>query len=283
MIYRRSARPSPHRTTAAPAFISRQLHTAARPISSDRGRMKARYDSIYREIRLHIEEGTYPYQSFLPSESALTETFSCSHNTIRRALALLKENGYVQPIHGKGVRVIWRPRERATFEVGGIESFRETAERNNLSAQTRVTDFQTVIADEKLALRTGHPVGANLVTVERVRVLDGQALILDRSYFLASMVSGLTAQIAEGSIYDYLEGVLGVVVSTSKRTITVERALPRDVELLDIDGFDYLAVMTSQTFDNKGLMFEFTESRHRPDTFCFHDTAVRSAINETGH
>lgn len=240
--------------------------------------MRARYDAIYHDLRENIENGAYPYQSFLPSENVLTETFACSHNTIRRALALLKEKGYVQPIHGKGVRVIWRPHGRATFEVGGIESFRETAERNHLAAETRVTDFRTIVADEALSLATGHPAGSELVTVERVRVLDGQALILDRSYFLASVVPGLTAQIAEGSVYDYLEGELGVVVSTSKRTITVERATRHDTELLDIDGFDYLAVMTSQTFDSKGIMFEYTTSRHRPDTFCFHDTAVRSAV-----
>lgn len=240
--------------------------------------MKARYDSIYQDIRSNIENGVYPYQSLLPSESVLTQAFDCSHNTIRRALSILKEKGYVQPVHGKGVRVIWRPRERATFEVGGIESFRETAERNHLSAQTRVTDFGHIVADERISLVTGHPLGADLITVERVRVLDGRALILDRSYFLAQSVPGLTKEIAEGSIYDYLEGELGIVVATSKRTITVERACEHDRELLDIDGFDYLAVMTSQTFDSKGLMFEYTTSRHRPDTFCFHDTAVRSAV-----
>lgn len=240
--------------------------------------MKARYDAIYQDIRTSIEDGTYPYQSLLPSESVLTEAFSCSHNTIRRALAILKEKGYVQPQHGKGVRVIWRPRERTTFEVGGIESFRETAERNNLSARTVVTAFEPVTADEAIARKSGHAEGVGLIFVERVRVLDGQALILDRSYFLADAVPGLTREIAEGSIYDYLEGELGIVVSTSKRTITVVPANDHDRELLDLGGADYLAVMESHTFDNKGVMFEYTESRHHPDTFCFHDTAVRSAV-----
>ena len=240
--------------------------------------MKARYDSIYRDLLANIEDGTFPYQSLLPSESVLTETYACSHNTIRRALGILKEKGYVQPVHGKGVRVIWQPRERATFEVGGIESFRETAERNRLAARTRVTDFEALTCTPEIAHRTGHPAGAPLITVERVRELDGRALILDRSYFLADSVPGLTAQIAEGSIYDYLEGELGLEVATSKRTITVEHAGEHDRALLDLDGADYVAVMTSQTFDKHGVMFEYTVSRHHPDMFCFHDTAVRSAV-----
>lgn len=240
--------------------------------------MRARYDAIYRDILTSIEDGTYPYQSMLPSESALTEAYACSHNTLRRALALLKDRGYVQPVHGKGVRVIWRPRERATFEVGGIESFRETSARNHLQATTRVTDFRSIVADDDLSRLTGHPARAGLVTVERVRLLEGRPLILDRSYFLADAVPGLTPQIAEGSIYDYLEGTLKLEVATSKRTITVERADEHDRDTLDLGGADYVAVMSSQTFDRMGTMFEFTVSRHHPDMFCFRDTAVRSGV-----
>lgn len=240
--------------------------------------MKARYDAIYRDLLSLIESGAYLYQSMLPSESTLTARYACSHNTLRRALGLLKEKGFVQPVHGKGVRVIWRPQERTMFEVGGIESFRETAARNHLAASTRVTAFESLAADADLAERTGHEAGSEVIYVERVRELDGRPVILDRSWFLAKTVPGLTPDIAAGSIYDYLEGELGVEVSTSKRTITVERATARDRELLDLAGADYVAVMTSRTFDRDGIMFEFTVSRHHPDMFCFHDTAVRSAV-----
>jgi len=40
-------------------------------------------------------------------------------------------------------------------------------------------------------------------------------------------------------------------------------------------GVDYLAVVTSQTFNEEGTMFEYTQSRHHPDYFCFYDTATR--------
>ena len=110
--------------------------------------MKARYDAIYREIRDSIEQGVYPYQSFLPSEAELTAAFSCSHNTIRRALGVLREQGYVQPVHGKGVRVIYQEPERTTFTVGGIESFHEADERIRLHAQTEVVTLEQVVATE---------------------------------------------------------------------------------------------------------------------------------------
>lgn len=240
--------------------------------------MKALYDAIFRDIRANIEDGTYPYQSFLPSESVLVKAYGCSHNTLRRALSLLRDQGYVQPIHGKGVRVIYQPAERASFTVGGIESFAETSARNHLSSSTEVGAFEHVVADERVAAATGYAVGDKLVYVERVRRLNGVAAILDRSYFLDEQVPGLTAEIAGQSIYNFLENELGCIVAMGKRTITVERATHHDKEMLDLNGIDYVAVMTTQAFNAQGIMFECTQSRHRPDMFCFRDTAVRSTV-----
>ena len=68
-------------------------------------------------------------------------TVKNTRNPIRRALAVLGEEGYVQPTHGKGVRVLYQPAERASFTVGGIESFQETAQRNRFQVVTKVIQF----------------------------------------------------------------------------------------------------------------------------------------------
>ena len=240
--------------------------------------MKARYDVIYRDIRESIETGAYPYQAFLPSEAELTAAFACSHNTLRRALGLLRDQGYVQPVHGKGVRVIYREPERTTFTVGGIESFREADERTHLGAQTEVVTLEQIVATPEVSFNTGFEEGTELTHIERVRRVNGEGLILDRNLFRTSAVPGITEEIARASVYDYAERELGVTIATSKRAITVERAVERDRELLDLGDIDYLAVITSQTFDAQGILIECTQSRHRPDHFCFRDTAVRHRL-----
>lgn len=111
--------------------------------------------------------------------------------------------------------------------------------------------------------------------VQRVRYLDGKALILDINYFLKEFVPGLTEEIASHSIYDFIENVLGMQIITSKRRITVEHATARDENLLDMDGYDCVAVVVNQTFNSDGMLFEYTQSRHQPDYFCFQDIATR--------
>ena len=236
---------------------------------------KAKYEGIYHSIKKRIEAQDYPYQSLLPSENTLIEEYACSRNTARRALAELVADGYVQTMQGRGVRVIYQPVEKTTFTIGGIETFQETARRNHLHAVTKVTKFETVIADECFAAKSGFSAGDELWSIERVRYLDGKALILDVNYFLKEFVPGLTPQIAANSIYDYIENTLGMQIITSKRRITVEHATARDEKLLDMDSYDCVAVVVNQTFNASGLLFEYTQSRHQPDYFCFQDIATR--------
>lgn len=236
---------------------------------------KAKYDQIYRDLKEKIETEVYSYQEMLPSEHMLVREYGCSRNTVRRALAELTADGYVQPMHGKGVRNIFRPVEQAAFTVGGIESFKESSARNKRKGTTQVLQFAEIIADEKIEKRTGFRKGICLYYIQRLRFLNGIPLILDHNYFLKEAVPGLTPEIASQSIYDYLEGTLGITITTSKRTLTVEHVTQIDEKYIDLKDYNCMAVITSQTFDDNGIQFEYTQSRHHPDFFRFQDVATR--------
>ena len=236
---------------------------------------KSKFEEIYKDLKNHVRQGDYLYSELLPSENTLIGIYDCSRNTIRRAIAGLVEDGYVQTIHGKGVQVIYQPSEKTNFTVGGIESFKETAARNKMSYRTDVVCFETIIVDEALSRESSFPVGSEVLHICRVRSVDNQPLILDINYFLKSAVPGLTEEIAGKSIYAYLEQELKMQIVTSKRKMTVEKATPQDRELISMDSYNCLAVVTSNTFNSDGVMFEYTQSRHQPEYFTFHDTATR--------
>ena len=237
--------------------------------------MKAIYYDIYKDLRDKIIAGIYPYQSYIPSELALIEEYQCTHNTVRKALQVLTMHGFVQPVRGKGVIVIWQEGMRTRFVLGDIETMREAAAKNGFEVETKVRLFERIVADRRVAELTGFSEGDELVRVERIRRFDGANLIFDKSVFLASCVEGLTADIAAQSIFTYLEGELGMRITTSNRTITMEYATAEDREVLDLLDFDMLAVVENRTFNSEGIHFETTQSRHRPDYFTFMTTAVR--------
>lgn len=236
---------------------------------------KAKYNYIYKDLKEKIETEVYSYQEMLPSENTLVLKYGCSRNTVRRAISELTADGYVQPMHGRGVRNIFRPVEQAAFAVGGIESFKESSARNRRTGSTEILQFAEITADKKIEKKTGFQNGTLLYYIQRLRFLNGIPLILDHNYFLKETASGLTPEIAAQSVYEYLEGTLGLTIATSKRTLTVEHVTQIDEKYIDLRGYNCMAVITSQTFDDNGIQFEYTQSRHHPDYFQFQDVATR--------
>lgn len=231
---------------------------------------KAVFEDIYRDIKNKIQDGTYPYQSFLPPEKDLIEIYSCSRNTVRRALQMLADDAYVQPLHGKGVRVIWRRERNSTLgSLVGVESFEEYADKNGLVPTTEVKLFESIACDRELSGRTGFEEGAVLTHIIRVRSLNGVARQIDHNYFLSSAVPGLTPKIASDSIYHYIENSLGMHILTSKRLISVQLTNDLDRMYLDLERFGCVAVIENQVYNSNGVMFEYTQTRSHPESFCF--------------
>lgn len=237
---------------------------------------KTKYDQIYACLRERIEGGAYAYQELLPSENTLVKEFDCSRNTIRRAVGQLADEGYVQSIHGKGVQIICQPGEQQSeFILNGIESLKEAVARNRKSYTTKVVCFAELTVDEKIRRRTTFPMGVQIYYIQRIRYIEGEALIIDHNYFLKEVVKGLTPETAEQSIYEYMEEELGESIVTTKRKMTVERVNQIDEKYLDLKGYNCMAVVSSMTYNAQGIMFEYTQSRHRPDRFAFYDLAHR--------
>lgn len=241
---------------------------------------RTKYDGIYIQLRERIEQQEYPCQSLLPSENTLVKEFQCSRNTVRRAIRQLADEGYVQSLHGKGVRVIYQKGLASEFMLSGIESLKEAAARNHKEYYTTIVCFAELTVDEKIHQRTSFPVGTQIYYIQRVRYIDGEALILDHNYFLKDIARGLTPEIAQGSIYEYMEQVLGEEIVTTRRRVTVERAAQIDEKYLDLKGYNCLATVSSMTYNAEGVMFEFTQSRHRPDRFVFYDMAHRIKVKD---
>lgn len=234
-----------------------------------------KFDKIFRDLKQRIDYGEFAFQDLLPSETEFCRHYCCSRNTVRRALNDLATQGYVQSMHGKGVRVIHQPTVHSDYSLGQVESFKETMAREPGAVRTEVAHFARMPVDAAMAALTSMPAGEEVFYLQRVRYFDDKAFILDHNYFRCSAVPGLTPEIAAVSVYEYIEDVLGMRIVTTKRTLTVERATALDERHLELNGANCVAVVCNATFNADGLMFEYTQSRHSPERFVFHDRAKR--------
>lgn len=236
-----------------------------------------KYQQIYKSLREKIESKEYGFQEMLPSETALCTEYGCSRNTVRRAMSALAEKGYIQSMCGKGSRVLYQPEEQPEILLSSYENLKETADRMKKDYSTKVICFTELTVDEKMKAYTTFETGTEIYYIQRVRYFDGRALIIDHNYLRKDIALGLTKEIAEDSIYHYLETVRGEKIVTVKRRITVEHMTELDETYLGLEDFNCVVTVSGQAFNADGVMFEFTKSRHKPDSFVFYDQARRGA------
>jgi GntR family trehalose operon transcriptional repressor len=238
-----------------------------------RQQMIKRYTDIYEDIKKQILDGTYPPGEKLPSENDFCRMYQTSRGTVRRALDLLAKEGLVNSVHGKGVFVL--DANLITFSFGGLVSFKEASENSGQAFTTTVPLFEVITIDKTLHAKTKLPLGQEAYRVFRVRSLKGERIIFDINYFRKDIVADLTREIAEQSIYEYMEETLGAKIGFARRIIHVEPVTALDKAHLDVKTYNLVAVVKNFVHLYDGTLFEYTESRHRPDRFEFTDFARR--------
>ncbi|KMY59097.1 trehalose operon transcriptional repressor, partial [Geobacillus stearothermophilus] len=65
-----------------------------------------KYLAIYHDLVSRIRRGEWRAYDKLPSENELAVRYGTSRETIRKALNLLSEHGYIQKMKGKGSIVL---------------------------------------------------------------------------------------------------------------------------------------------------------------------------------
>lgn len=236
--------------------------------------MNSKYVSIYNEIMDKIENGQIESNTKLSSENELMKQYNVSRDTIRKALNLLAQNGYIQKIKGKGSFVL--DINKFDFPVSGLISFKELAEKMGKKSETILHELAEIKPDEFLMKQLNASKDDEIWKIIRVRKIGTERIILDKDFINRKYVSMLTKDICENSIYEYIENTLMLKIGFAKKEITVEQSTKEDKKCLDLKKQNMVVVVRSHVYLDDTSLFQYTESRHRPDKFRFVDFARRN-------
>lgn len=235
--------------------------------------MSSKYLRIYNNIVEKIDNGFFEANTKLPSEAQLMEEYKVSRDTVRKSLNLLEQNGYIEKSKGKGSFVL--DMNKFNFPVSGIKSFKEIENSLGKECKTILEELTLKSPSDSLMKKLELSRDEYIWCVVRIRNIDGENIILDRDYLNSNFVPRLTEEICKDSLYDYIEGELGLKIAYAEKEITVQKATEEDKKLLNLKGYDMVVVVKSYTYLEGRKLFQYTESRHRPDKFKFVDFARR--------
>ena len=235
--------------------------------------MESKYKHLYNQLQAQIEKREYKAGDKLPSEGDLMELYGASRDTVRKALDLLVQDGFIRKAKGKPAVVL--DKNKFNFPVSEIASFKEIYRFSDSRPKTYVENLEIVKNDPKLmeALQIGPEDEA--FVLERVREIEGEKIIIDKDYFSRKVVDNLPLRAAQDSVYEYLEQEVGLKICFIRQNNgrLVDQGAGR--RLLDMKNYDMIVVVKSYTYLEDSTLFQFTESRHRPDKFKFVDFARR--------
>ncbi len=127
-----------------------------------------RYNEIAEDLRLRISSGDFGAGRVLPSEADLTAVYSASRVTIRKALDLLRSEGFIDSRQGFGWFVVTDPLRQSLGRLGTIE---DQLDASGAKAERRVLDFAFVKPPADVAEVLGPK---TVLQVRRVNLADGE-------------------------------------------------------------------------------------------------------------
>ena len=247
-------------------------------IDSSRDKLKElekvnKFNDIYLDLEYAILNQDYQPGDLLPSENVLAKNYNVSRETIRKALVLLLESGYIQKIQGKGSVVL--DTQRLNFPVSGLTSYRELQSSQHINSKTILVRNTRQKIPAAIAKRLLLPENTEAHFVERLRQVNGESIILDKDYLLTSVIPNLPDIEAKQSLFYYIEKKLGLTIGYAQKEFTVEPVTKEDKKLMDLANDTHVVVVRSSVYLEDTTFFQFTESRHRLDRFKFVDFARR--------
>jgi GntR family transcriptional regulator len=234
------------------------------------------WERVSDRLHLDIEHGAPAVGERLPSEAELSRRYDVSRVTLRMALAHLEKRGIVHPQAGRGW-FVGRVQERkppvderpVSEEPGVLQSFTEMAASRGLIAGAAVLECVSRPAELDEAEDLGIAPGAVVLSLRRLRKLDGIAVAVDHSLVPSALLPGVGEEdFRDASLYSALRrhGV------TPQRADYEVQAIAADAEVAQLLGVDPGAPLLSARqvcLDDQGRRIERGHITYRGDRYRF--------------
>lgn len=236
--------------------------------------LQRRYQRAQEALAEELARDRRPPGWSLPPERALAEHFGVSRVTMRRALDELGRTGVVVRTPGGGWAVSNPPVGEPPNE---LMSFSEMASSRGLTPGARVLTERRRPATIDEADTLGLAPGAALFELERLRMMDGVPMLVDRARVPLALAPGIDEEdFSTRSLYEVLEERYAIRPALARLTVEAVAADERLAELLELDPGGPLLRCDQLTEDGSGRPIEMCEMVYRGDRYRFRATLARA-------
>ncbi|MFG2137058.1 GntR family transcriptional regulator [Streptomyces sp. NPDC048650] len=229
--------------------------------------MTRRHQQIAEDLRRAIADGTRPVGSALPSETELAATHGVSRGTVRQALAALAAEGLIGSRQGARHLVLSTAPSQSFTE---LRSFAQWARSGGHTPGGRVLHSARGGADAEEAAMLQLAPGAEVLRVLRLRTLDGDPVLLERTVY-AGWTADAVAELPVDceSVTQALLDSRGLVFAHGEHHLDALAAGTVDARELHVRRGSPLLRVRRTTTTPEGRPVETSDDRYRPGAVVF--------------
>ncbi len=233
-----------------------------------------RYRAIAEDLRASFARSNFPDGHPLPSEHELCRAYGTSRTTIRAALDWLEGKGLVRRRQGSGT--FYRSPAIAKH-LGSVVDFHTEATEAGRRPHTSVLSLSVRAATPiESAVFGKRDLRRGVAELSRVRILDGEPAVLQRSYLANALLGRVkAADLDDTSLYAFLAARRGVHVHTIEETLEPAIVDGEEAGLLRVQPGTPVFRSHRIARDAAGRVIEISDNLIRGDLYRF--TVRRSA------
>ena len=226
----------------------------------------ALHHQIKEDLFLHLRSGRWAPGSELPTEESLCRHYGVSRGTVRRAIADLVTDGYVERHRGRGTFV-----SRPKLESGVVSSYsRFRVVGPALDPGGRVLFCRRIRAAKDVAAMMDLEAGTALWNLERVRFTQGKAVSVQTSFLPVAICPDLSRQpLATRHLIDVLGETYGVHLGSAVEYIDPTVADGYMARHLGVKVRTPLFQIERTTFTVQGAVAEYRRAVLRGDVYRY--------------
>jgi GntR family transcriptional regulator len=240
------------------------------------------YSLVASRAEQLIASGAWREGDRLPPERQLCHQFDVSRSTLRQALGELEERGLISRHQGRGTFVA---RPRLQLPIAGAFSIGEAMRQRGMTITTRVLGVEVVEASRQLATDLACLPGDPIVVIERLRLSDGEPMVLDTAHLRADLFPGLPrADLEHRSLYEVLRTDYGRAVAEAQETLEPVILTPRECQLLRVPPHTTALLTRRVTTDAEGVVVALGHALLRGDRsrYLFRRTVDGASLAPAG-
>lgn len=211
-------------------------------------------------IRLDIVGGKLASGDRLPTEAVLAKRFSANRHTVRRALAVLAEEGVVGAEQGRGTFV--RSARRLSYPIGRRTRFREGLRGQASSLTSRGISDRIENATATVAQALGLKPGAKVVRTEGISLADGVPISRSTTWLNYRLFPDFAERIARLDLTTAVFASYGIAdYARASTRISARHADVEETKLLGLTPGAILLVSEAVDVDSDGHPISYALTR----------------------